>query len=50
MCSAVPARLRRVARLILGVNFEIFVCIVTLGEARRDYFSQCNAGANVVQA
>ena len=24
-------------------------CIVTLGEARRDCFSQCNGGADVVQ-
>ena len=24
--------------------------VVTLGEARHDYFSQCNAGASVVQA
>ena len=26
------------------------MCIVTLGEARHDCFSQCNAGADVVQA
>ena len=26
------------------------MCVVTLGEARRDYFSRCNAGADVVQA
>ena len=26
------------------------VCVVTLAEARRDLFLQCNAGADVVQA
>ena len=25
------------------------LCVVALGEARRDCFSQCNAGADVVQ-
>ena len=25
-------------------------CVVTLGEARQDCFSKCNAGANVVPA
>ena len=24
-------------------------CIATLGEARRDYFSQCNAGAQAIE-
>ena len=28
----------------------MFVCVVTLGEASRDCFLQCNAGADVVQA
>ena len=44
---------RRYARRGFGVLFwaqffEIFVCVVPLGEARQDCFSQCNAGADVV--
>ena len=33
-----------------GQSFSLifFVCVVTLGEARHDCFSQCHAGANVV--
>ena len=29
--------------------FEIFVCVVTLGEARRECFSQCNAGGEAIE-
>ena len=44
VCGAVAARLRRVARLILGIAF----LAVILGEARQDRFSQYNADADVV--
>ena len=42
MCGAVSARLRRSAAWHGG----LFV----VGAARRDCFSQCNAGADLVQA
>ena len=36
----------------LGIEFflEFFACVVALGEARHDCFSQCNASADVAQA
>ena len=41
MCGAVPARGRRRAATNSGYRFffEIFVCVVILGEARHDCFS-----------
>ena len=47
---------RRCVRRALGAGaagraqffFEFFACVVPLGEARHDCFSQCNAGADVV--
>ena len=56
MCGAVPARSPRGAgaalrgTLLAQLFFEFFAFVVTLGEAKHDYFSQCNAGANVAQA
>ena len=50
-CGAGAARVWNAPRLIVGVVFfEIFVCVVILGEARHDYFSQYNADADVVWA
>ena len=57
VCGAVSVRLRcglgpglARDRSNSGHSFSMFVSVVTLGEARHDCFSQCNAGADVVQA
>ena len=52
MCRVVPARFRPSAAWHGGHSFSLkfCACLVTLGEARHDCFSQCNAGADVVQA
>ena len=52
VCGAGAAWSRRSAVRHAGQSFSlnlIFVMFVTLGKARRDCFSQCNAGADVVQ-
>ena len=52
MCGAVAARGRRSAATNSGYSFSLhfFACVVILGEARHDCFSQYNADADVVWA
>ena len=51
MCEAVPARSRRQAAWYAGHSISRIFCVRSyIGGARHDCFSECNAGADVVQA